>query len=193
MVGIAFDDPAYVTWLAYNPEPETSRLRYGYSSMTTPDTLFELDMDTGERRVIKQQEVKGLDTSCYQSEHLWVTARDGVEVPVSLVYHRDHFRKGSNPLLVYGYGSYGESIDADFSASRLEACSTAALSTPSPMSAAGASWGSSGMRTANFCVRKIPSTTIWTSVTRCWPRVRRSAALLWHGGQRRRDADGRGR
>ena len=79
---------------------------------TTPDTLFELDMDTGERRVIKQQEVKGLDTSCYQSEHLWVTARDGVEVPVSLVYHREHFRKGSNPLLVYGYGSYGESIDA---------------------------------------------------------------------------------
>ena len=119
VVGIAFDDPAYVTWLAYNPEPETSRLRYGYYSMTTPDTLFELDMDTGERRVIKQQEVKGLDTSCYQSEHLWVTARDGVEVPVSLVYHREHFRKGSNPLLVYGYGSYGESIDADFSASRL--------------------------------------------------------------------------
>ncbi|PLP33130.1 oligopeptidase B, partial [Klebsiella pneumoniae] len=77
------------------------------------------DMVTGERRVIKQQEVKGLDTSCYQSEHLWVTARDGVEVPVSLVYHREHFRKGSNPLLVYGYGSYGESIDADFSASRL--------------------------------------------------------------------------
>lgn len=95
VVGIAFDDPAYVTWLAYNPEPETSRLRYGYSSMTTPDTLFELDMDTGERRVIKQQEVKGLDTSCYQSEHLWVTARDGVEVPVSLVYHREHFRQGA--------------------------------------------------------------------------------------------------
>lgn len=60
VVGIAFDDPAYVTWLAYNPEPETSRLRYGYSSMTTPDTLFELDMDTGERRVIKQTEVPDL-------------------------------------------------------------------------------------------------------------------------------------
>ncbi|VDR26397.1 Protease 2 [Raoultella terrigena] len=64
-VGIAFDDPAYVTWLAYNPEPETARLRYGYSSMTTPDTLFELDMDTGERRVLKQQEVKGFDASHY--------------------------------------------------------------------------------------------------------------------------------
>ncbi|MFW0767057.1 oligopeptidase B [Trabulsiella odontotermitis] len=119
VTGIAFDDPAYVTWLAYNPEPETSRLRYGYSSMTTPDTLFELDMDTGERRVLKQQEVKGFDSSVYRSEHLWVNARDGVEVPVSLVYHKAHFRKGSNPLLVYGYGSYGSSMDADFSTSRL--------------------------------------------------------------------------
>ncbi|EFM2060118.1 TPA: oligopeptidase B [Escherichia coli] len=119
VIGIAFDDPAYVTWIAYNPEPETSRLRYGYSSMTTPDTLFELDMDTGERRVLKQTEVPGFDAENYRSEHLWITARDGVEVPVSLVYHRKHFQKGHNPLLVYGYGSYGASIDADFSFSRL--------------------------------------------------------------------------
>lgn len=119
VVGIAFDDPAYVTWLAYNPEPETSRLRYGYSSMTTPDTLFELDMDTGERRVLKQTDVPGFDATNYRSEHVWVTARDGVEVPVSLVYHQRHFQKGKNPLLVYGYGSYGASMDADFSSSRL--------------------------------------------------------------------------
>ncbi|HFI9550619.1 TPA: oligopeptidase B [Escherichia coli] len=119
VIGIAFDDPAYVTWIAYNPEPETARLRYGYSSMTTPDTLFELDMDTGERRVLKQTEVPGFDAANYRSEHLWIVARDGVEVPVSLVYHRKHFRKGHTPLLVYGYGSYGASIDADFSFSRL--------------------------------------------------------------------------
>lgn len=119
VIGIAFDDPAYVTWIAYNPEPETARLRYGYSSMTTPDTLFELDMDTGERRVLKQTEVPGFDAANYRSEHLWIVARDGVEVPVSLVYHRKHFRKGHNPLLVYGYGSYGACIDADFSFSRL--------------------------------------------------------------------------
>lgn len=116
---IAFDDPAYVTWIAYNPEPETACLRYGYSSMTTPDTLFELDMDSGERRVLKQQEVKGFDASRYRSERLWITARDGVEVPVSLVYRQEHFRRGKNPLLVYGYGSYGASMDADFSSSRL--------------------------------------------------------------------------
>ncbi|HGX8193216.1 TPA: oligopeptidase B [Shigella sonnei] len=119
VIGIAFDDPAYVTWIAYNPESETARLRYGYSSMTTPDTLFELDMDTDERRVLKQTEVPGFDAANYRSEHLWIVARDGVEVPVSLVYHRKHFRKGHNPLLVYGYGSYGASIDADFSFSRL--------------------------------------------------------------------------
>ncbi|WP_336934495.1 prolyl oligopeptidase family serine peptidase, partial [Atlantibacter hermannii] len=119
VTGIAFDDPAYVTWLAYNPEPETAKLRYGYSSMTTPDTLFELDMDTGERRVLKQTEIEGFDSANYRSEHLWVTARDGVEVPVSLVYHKKHFRRGANPLLVYGYGSYGTSMDADFSSSRL--------------------------------------------------------------------------
>ncbi|EFV2548072.1 oligopeptidase B [Escherichia coli] len=119
VIGIAFDDPAYVTWIAYNPEPETARLRYGYSSMTTPDTLFELDMDTGERRVLKQTEVPGFDAANYRSEHLWIVARDGVEVPVSLVYHRKHFGKGHNPLLVYGYGSYGASIDDDFSFSRL--------------------------------------------------------------------------
>ncbi|HCO0631923.1 TPA: oligopeptidase B [Escherichia coli] len=119
VIGIAFDDPAYVTWIAYNPESETARLRYGYSSMTTPDTLFELDMDTGERRVLKQTEVPGFDAANYRSEHLWIVARDGVEVPVSLVYHRKHFRKGHNPLLVYSYGSYGASIDADFSFSRL--------------------------------------------------------------------------
>ncbi|WP_428943260.1 prolyl oligopeptidase family serine peptidase [Pantoea sp. FN060301] len=117
--GIAFDDPAYVTWLSYNPSPETSKLRYGYSSMTTPDTLFELDMDSGERRVLKQTEVKGFDATLYQSEHHWIKVRDGVEVPVSLVYHREYFSPGKNPMLVYGYGSYGSSMDADFSASRL--------------------------------------------------------------------------
>lgn len=117
--GIAFDDPAYVTWLAYNPDPATSKLRYGYSSMTTPDTLFEMDMDSGERRILKQSEVKGFDPNSYRSEHHWIKARDGVEVPVSLVYHREHFRPGKSPMLVYGYGSYGSNMDADFSASRL--------------------------------------------------------------------------
>ncbi len=85
--------------------------------MTTPDTLFELDMDTGERRVIKQQEW-GLDTSCYQSEHLGDRPRWRRSPGLSGLPSRT-FSPREQPLLVYGYGSYGESIDADFSASRL--------------------------------------------------------------------------
>ncbi|EKN3394559.1 TPA: prolyl oligopeptidase family serine peptidase [Yersinia enterocolitica] len=116
---ITFDDPTYVTWLAYNPEPETELLRYGYSSMTTPSSMYELNMDTGARQLLKQQEVKNFTPEKYRSERIWVTASDGVKVPVSLVYHRDHFARGSNPLLVYGYGSYGSSMDPAFSGSRL--------------------------------------------------------------------------
>jgi oligopeptidase B len=116
---ISFDDPTYVTWLAYNPQPDSHKLRYGYSSMTTPSSLFELDMISGERVLLKQQAVTDFDASNYQSERLWVTARDGVAVPVSLVYRKSLFRSGNNPLIVYGYGSYGSSMDPGFSGSRL--------------------------------------------------------------------------
>lgn len=116
---LSFDDPTYVTWLAYNPEPDTSLLRYGYSSMTMPSSLFELDLDTGERTLLKQQEVKDFDAANYRSERIWVTARDGVKVPVSLVYRRDKFVPNTNPLLIYAYGSYGSSMDPAFSGSRL--------------------------------------------------------------------------
>ncbi|SLM63186.1 MULTISPECIES: S9 family peptidase [Dickeya] len=115
---IAFNDPTYVTWLSYNPTPHSTALRYGYSSMTTPTTLYELDMATGEQKVLKQSEVKNFDAGNYCSERLWVTVRDGESVPVSLVYHKASER-GNNPLLVYGYGAYGSSIDPEFSSSRL--------------------------------------------------------------------------
>ncbi|MCR3755749.1 MAG: oligopeptidase B [Sodalis sp. Psp] len=117
--GITFDDPTYVTWLAYNPDPESALMRYGYSSMTTPTILFELNLDTSERRLLKQTQIKNFQTDHYCSERLWITVRDGVEVPVSLVYRKDLFKSGINPLLVYGYGAYGSSLDPDFSASRL--------------------------------------------------------------------------
>ncbi|MFE8048363.1 S9 family peptidase [Brenneria goodwinii] len=116
---ITFNDASYVTWLSYNPTPETALLRYGYASMTTPSSLYELNMDTGRQQLLKQAEVKNFATDNYRSERLWVTARDGVEVPVSLVYHREHFKPGRNPILIYGYGAYGSSMDPDFSVSRL--------------------------------------------------------------------------
>lgn len=116
---IRFDDPTYMTWLSFNPEPDTALLRYGYSSMTTPSSVFQINMDTDERTLLKQQEVKNFDTGAYRSERLWVTAHDGVKVPVSIVYRQDLFSAGHNPVLVYGYGSYGSSMDPAFSVSRL--------------------------------------------------------------------------
>ncbi|NIG87992.1 prolyl oligopeptidase family serine peptidase [Serratia symbiotica] len=116
---IASDDPTYTTWLAYNPDPETALLRYGYSSMTTPATQYELNLDSGERVMLKQQEVKNFTPKNYRSERVWVIARDGNKVPVSLVYRQDRFSHGGNPLMVYGYGSYGSNMEPAFSASRL--------------------------------------------------------------------------
>ncbi|EIC85416.1 S9 family peptidase [Serratia sp. M24T3] len=116
---LKFDDPTYVTWLSFNPDPDTSKLRYGYSSMTTASSLFELDLDTDERKLLKQQEVKDFDSANYRSERVWVSARDGVKVPVSMVYRQDTFKPGHNPLMIYAYGSYGSSMDPGFSGSRL--------------------------------------------------------------------------
>ncbi|PSJ44455.1 oligopeptidase B [Zobellella endophytica] len=118
---IRLDDPAYVTWLGANPEDDSPWLRYGYSSMTRPVTTYEVNMDTQERRELKQQYVgERFNAEDYRSERLWVEARDGTRVPVSLVYRADKFKKdGSNPLLVYAYGSYGASMDPDFSSARL--------------------------------------------------------------------------
>lgn len=116
---VSFDDPAYMAWVDNNPDPDTDKLRYGYSSMTTPSSVYEINMQTQERQLLKQQEVKDFDKSKYQSQRVWITAQDGVKIPVSLVYRKDLFKDGQNPLLVYGYGAYGYSIDPSFSSSRL--------------------------------------------------------------------------
>ena len=118
---IAFDDPAYMAYVGANPDFDTQRLRYGYTSMTTPNTVYEMDMVTNEREMLKQQEVLGgeFDPANYTSERIMVKARDGVEVPVSIVYRNGVERDGNNPFLLYGYGSYGYSLDAGFSSTRL--------------------------------------------------------------------------
>ena len=118
---IAFDDPAYTVWTSFNPNHDTTKLRYAYTSMTTPMTQYEIDLDTGDRVTLKQQAVLGdFSRGNYASERLWITARDGVKVPVSLVYRKDSFNKdGTNPILMYGYGSYGHSMDPYFSSASL--------------------------------------------------------------------------
>jgi len=118
---LSFDDPCYFACLDDNPEPKSTTARLYYSSLTTPGSLFEFDLATGERKLLKQQKVLGEFTKeDYQSERLFITARDGTEVPVSIVYRPDTFQKdGSNPLLQYGYGAYGITIDPDFSSQTL--------------------------------------------------------------------------
>jgi oligopeptidase B len=118
---IPFNDPAYSAGVGANPDFNASRLRYGYTSMTTPSSVLEYDFDSGEITQLKQQEVLGgtFDPANYVSERLMVEARDGAMVPVSIVYRKGTQRNGENPLLLYAYGSYGASMDAGFSVARL--------------------------------------------------------------------------
>ena len=115
---VAADEPAYAMHLSINAEPATDWLRYVYTSLTTPTTTYEVNFRTGERRLLKRDPVLGgYDPAQYVTERLWVPARDGARVPVSLVYRRGLKRDGSAALLQYGYGSYGASMDPAFSVS----------------------------------------------------------------------------
>ena len=119
---IPFHDPTYTAYIGLNLEFDTDKLRYGYSSLTTPSTTFEYDMNTKITTVLKQQEVLGgkFVSENYISERIWAPSRDGVEqVPISLVYHKDTPKNSVTPLLLYGYGSYGHTVDASFSSLRL--------------------------------------------------------------------------
>jgi len=117
---ISFPDPAYSAYLSVNPEAETEYLRYSYASMTTPSSIFEYNMKTKEQKLLKQEEVIGnFDSKNYVSERHYAIAKDGKKVPVSLVYRKGLKKNGKNPLLLYGYGSYGYSLDAGFNSARL--------------------------------------------------------------------------
>jgi len=117
---IAFSDPAYVAYTGTNPEWESDKLRYGYTSLTTPSSVFEYDLNTTTNTLLKQQEVIGsFKATDYVSERIWAPARDGAKVPVSIVYRKGTPIDGTAPLLLYGYGSYGNSIDPTFSSARL--------------------------------------------------------------------------
>jgi len=111
---VSADEPAYSMGLDINSEPDTPWLRYSYTSLTTPATTYELNVQSGERRQLKQQPVIGYDPSRYTTERLWVEARDGTRVPVSLVYRKGFEKNGTAALLQYAYGSYGMSMDPGF-------------------------------------------------------------------------------
>ena len=107
-------EPAYAMTLNINPEVATLWVRYTYDSLTTPETTYEVNIKTGERRILKIQPVPGYDATKYATERVWVTARDGARIPVSLVHAKSFKRDGTAPLFQYGYGSYGLSSDPAF-------------------------------------------------------------------------------
>jgi len=114
-----FGEPAYVAYISTNPEFDSDVLRYGYTSLTTPNSTFDYNMNTMKKKLLKQQEVVGDFTSTqYQTERLFAEARDGTKIPISLVYKKDQ-KKKDMPLLLYGYGSYGYSMEPYFSSVRL--------------------------------------------------------------------------
>jgi oligopeptidase B len=117
---IASDEAAYATSISVNPELDTDLVRYAYSSLTTPTTIYDYNVRTGEKILLKRDPVVGsFDPANYRTEFLFAPARDGTRIPVSLVYRLGLARDGSAPLLQYAYGAYGLSTDPSFSSARL--------------------------------------------------------------------------
>jgi oligopeptidase B len=118
---ISFPEPAYTAQSHVNREFVTNAFRYSYQSLVSPASVYDYDLTSGTSTLLKQQEVPGgFDSTRYASERVWIEAKDGVKVPVSLVYRRDAFKRdGTGPLYIYGYGSYGYPLPIGFSPSRL--------------------------------------------------------------------------
>jgi oligopeptidase B len=113
------DDADYVAGIGENREEDTDTLRYNYASLITPNTVYDLDMKTGQRELRKRDAVLGgFDPANYVAERVWATARDGTKIPVSLAYRKDFKKDSTAPLYQYGYGSYGISTDPRFSSPR---------------------------------------------------------------------------
>ncbi|MEO8398518.1 MAG: S9 family peptidase, partial [Ignavibacteriaceae bacterium] len=117
---IAFDEGAYTVSFAENENMSTKKFRYNYTSLTTPNTIYDYDLITKEKTLLKQDKVEGnFNSDNYKTERLFAEASDGVKIPISIVYRKDLFNKNGNPLLLYGYGSYGISTDPTFISSML--------------------------------------------------------------------------
>jgi oligopeptidase B len=117
---ITTEEPDYALSLASNPEFDTTTVRFNYQSMVTPSSVYDYDMNSRTRKLLKRQEVLGgYDPSRYTASRVWAVARDGTKVPMSVVRRKDVALDGRAPLLLYGYGSYGASGAPTFSSNRL--------------------------------------------------------------------------
>jgi len=118
---LPFDSETYTAYTTTNLDFNTDKLRYGYQSMKTPSSIIEFDMNTKEKKVLKEQKILGgkFDKDNYVEERIWATAQDGTKVPISMVYRKGIKKDGNNPFLLYAYGSYGATMDPYFSTTRL--------------------------------------------------------------------------
>lgn len=118
---LPFSCETYTTYIANNPDFDSSFLRYGFSSLTAPNAIIDYNFKTGQSEIKKEQTILGgtFKKENYESKRIWATARDGVKVPISLVYKKGVKLDGTNPLLQYAYGSYGSTTDPSFSTIRL--------------------------------------------------------------------------
>lgn len=118
---LPFESETYTAYATTNVDFETEILRYGYQSLATPSSIIDFNMRTKEKEVKKEQQVLGgkFDKNNYKEERIWAVAKDGTKIPISMVYRKELKKDGSNPLLQYAYGSYGHSMDATFSSTRL--------------------------------------------------------------------------
>jgi oligopeptidase B len=117
---LAFDEPAYTASIGANPDFNTDVLRFNYTSLTTPVSVYDYNMGNKEKKLMKQQEVLGgFKVADYTTERAFATAKDGTKIPLSIVYKKGFNKNGNAPLLLYAYGSYGISTDAAFSSVRL--------------------------------------------------------------------------
>ena len=117
---LKFDEAAYMLSPSGNPEYNTDNFRFGYASLITPNSTFEQNLTTGKRTLLKQTEVVGgYDKSQYVTDRIFATAKDGTQIPISIVYKKGFNKNGKNPLLLYAYGSYGSNMEASFNAARL--------------------------------------------------------------------------
>ncbi len=118
---LPFNSETYTTYIGNNPDFESNLLRYGYNGLTSPSSIIDYNLKTKQSEVKKEQKVLGgkFKKENYESKRIWATARDGVKIPMSIVYRKGTKLDGTNPLLQYAYGSYGSTVDPSFSSIRL--------------------------------------------------------------------------
>ncbi len=189
---VAFDEPVYTLWLEHNPEYHSTMLRFSYASLATPRTVFDYDMETETRVRLKQYEVlDGFDPERYVTERIHAASNDGTRIPISLVYRKDTRLGPGTPLVLYGYGAYGVSVEPHFM-STASACSIAASSSRSRISAGAATWAVPGTSTASVSTNATRSRISSRARNTCSTRIHRGGKHRVFGRQGGRAADRRG-